>query len=62
MAKWRNRNTNGLEHSSDVPDMEELEEWMNDSYCNTPICECAVEPDGVCEHGRPSWFLVLGLI
>lgn len=23
---------------------------------------CAVEPDGVCEHGHPSWLLKMGLI
>jgi hypothetical protein len=23
---------------------------------------CRVEPDGVCEHGYPSWFIQLGLI
>jgi hypothetical protein len=23
---------------------------------------CVIEPDGVCEHGHPSWLLRLGLI
>jgi len=23
---------------------------------------CRVEPDGTCEHGKPSWLLALGLI
>jgi hypothetical protein len=23
---------------------------------------CFVEPDGWCEHGRPSWMIVFGLI
>ena len=23
---------------------------------------CSVEPDGVCEHGRPSWLLHLELV
>lgn len=32
----------------------------------TGACEatdgCTVEPDGICEHGHPSWLLRLGLI
>lgn len=23
---------------------------------------CVVEPDGRCEHGKPSWLLVVGVI
>jgi len=46
----------------DKPDIEDLKEWMFDSFCETPVCACAVEPDGYCHHGRPSWLIVLGLI
>ena len=43
------------------PPMEDLKEWMMDSYCEA-VDGCLVEPDGYCPHGHPSWFLVLGLI
>lgn len=45
------------------PSIEELTEWMNEGGCEA-ACEeaCWVEPDGHCEHGKPSWLLVLGLI
>jgi hypothetical protein len=46
------------------PTMEQLIEWtIYDSMCEA-ACPygCIVEPDGTCEHGRPSWLIVLGLI
>ena len=43
------------------PDFDELEEWMNDGGCEATD-GCWVEPDGVCEHGHPSWFLRMGVI
>jgi hypothetical protein len=45
----------------DAPDIEEIEEWMNDGGCEATD-GCWVEPDGTCEHGKKSWALVLGLI
>jgi hypothetical protein len=45
----------------DVPSIEELEEMMSDCYCDTPD-GCAVEPDGHCPHGQPSWLIIMGLI
>ena len=42
--------------------LEQLEEQLCESTnCTTPIGS-EVEPDGVDEHGCPSWLLVLGLI
>ena len=43
------------------PDLDTLGEWLHDSICEaTDGCPC--EPDGICEHEHPSWFLQLGLI
>ncbi len=46
----------------DVPDVEQLAEWMSDGGCMTVADCCWVEPDGTCEHDSRSWLLVLGLI
>jgi len=46
---------------TEEPSMEQLEEWLESDGCRTE-CGCWVEPDGVCQHGRPSWLLKLGLI
>lgn len=35
--------------------------WLNDGVAKA-IDGCSVEPDGHCEHGKPSWLLRLGLI
>jgi hypothetical protein len=47
----------------EVPTFGDLEEWMYQGGCEA-VCEygCWVEPDGHCEHGKPSWLLHLGLI
>jgi len=45
------------------PSMEELEQMMFDGVAYARCehgCEC--EPDGYCQHGRPSWLIVKGLI
>jgi hypothetical protein len=45
------------------PTLEELQEWMDEGGCEVAgSCHCWVEPDGVCEHGKRSWLLVLGII
>lgn len=50
------------EPTTDEPDLETLESWMfEDGGCEATD-GCWVEPDGVCQHGHPSWFLRLGLI
>lgn len=38
-----------------------LERWDNDGYCKA-LDGCHVEPDGTCEHGKPSWLLALNFI
>ena len=43
------------------PSMEELEEYVFDSICESTD-GCMTEPDGMCEHGHPSWLLHMGLI
>ena len=43
------------------PDFETLEGWEEEGGAEA-VDGCWVEPDGVCEHGAPSWLLVLGLI
>jgi hypothetical protein len=45
------------------PTQDDLERWNSDGGCEA-ACEhgCWVEPDGTCEHGRPSWLLYLGWI
>lgn len=44
-----------------VPSIEQLEDWAEGGICETTD-GCYVEPDGHCEHGKPSWLLVLGMI
>jgi hypothetical protein len=45
----------------DRPDTEQLQEWVYDSVAEA-LDGCTVEPDGVCEHGAPSWLLAIGVI
>lgn len=43
------------------PSFRQLEKWTFDSVCKATD-GCRIEPDGVCQHGHPSWLLALGLI
>ena len=43
------------------PEMYELEEWVMDGVAEATD-GCRIEPDGVCQHGHPSWLLKLGYI
>jgi hypothetical protein len=43
------------------PSVRQLKEWLADGGCEATD-GCWVEPDGRCEHGKPSWLLALGLI
>ena len=47
-------------HRADETDLLEILMDSQDEY--TAIDGCDVEPDGECEHGYPSWPMVLGLI
>jgi hypothetical protein len=44
----------------EMPSVDDMEEWV-DGVCPTP-CGCDVEPDGECEHGCPSWLMIVGFI
>jgi hypothetical protein len=43
------------------PDAGTLAEWMADGVCRCPD-ECLVAPEGWCEHGLASWWLVLSAL
>lgn len=45
----------------DRPDLDTLEEWMNEGGCEATD-GCWVESDGRCEHGHQSWLLKMGMI
>lgn len=49
------------EPTESQPSLAVLEEMADSGTCLTTD-GCEVEPDGVCEHGYPSWLLHLGLI
>ena len=52
----------GIERMSrKAPSLDQLEEWMAEGGAEATD-GCWVEPDGHCEHGRPSWLIVLGMI
>ncbi len=44
------------------PSLEELQRQVEEDGGCEATDGCFVEPDGSCEHGQPSWLLVLGLI
>ena len=47
----------------EMPDLETLQQWEAEGGCEAACPHsCWVEPDGHCEHGKPSWLLQLGLI
>jgi len=56
-----NRNLTYPEPTTDEPNIETLKEWVYEGICEATD-GCIVEPDGVCEHGYPSWLLYLGMI
>jgi len=42
--------------------MRRLEKMVYDEEMPTATDGCTIEPDGVCEHGYPSWLMYLGYI
>jgi hypothetical protein len=48
------------QHVVREPSLKALEEWTVGSTCKCPD-GCRVEPDGTCEHGCPSWLMILGI-
>lgn len=59
--KKKTENSLWPEPTEDEPDMEQLNEWGFDGVVEATD-GCRVEPDGVCNHGYPSWFIHLGVI
>ena len=53
--------SNWPEPTSTRPDTEDLAVMVAEGECETTD-GCIVEPDGVCEHGHPSWLVYYGLI
>jgi len=49
------------DYGGEEPDDEELERMIYDGVADATD-GCIVEPDGVCEHGHPSWLRKKGLI
>jgi hypothetical protein len=43
------------------PGLETLGDWVMDGVAQATD-GCNVEPDGICEHGNPSWLRYLGLM
>jgi len=43
------------------PSIKTLEKWVQDGIAKATD-GCEVEPDGYCQHGKPSWLIELGLI
>lgn len=50
------------EPTIEEPDLETLQEWMEDDGGCEATDGCWTDPDGTCPHGHPSWLLRLGLI
>lgn len=46
----------------EIPSMEELEEMVSDGIAEAVDGCGGIEIDGHCEHGFPSWLMVLGWI
>ena len=49
------------EPTSPAPTMDEVIAWESEGYSEATD-GCHIEPDGICEHGHPSWMLHFGLI
>lgn len=61
VARQETKKSRWPEPTTERPDLETLEEWHSDGGCEATD-GCWVEPDGVCEHGHPSWLLRFGMI
>ena len=44
------------------PSLEQVLDWFEMDSTVQATDGCEVEPDGICPHGKPSWFLKLGLL
>jgi hypothetical protein len=50
------------QYADDLPDEEELLEWLDEGGGCQALDGCWVEPDGQCPHGLPSWLRALRMI
>ncbi len=46
---------------SKPPSIKTMTKWMMSGVAKATD-GCKVEPDGTCEHGKPSWLLKFGLV
>lgn len=44
------------------PSMATMERWMDKGSCRAIDGCSGIEPDGYCQHNKPSWLIALGLI
>lgn len=44
-----------------APDDADIMQWLDDGIA-LATDDCDVEPDGICEHGHPSWLIRYGMI
>lgn len=58
---WRENSKKWPRPTASEPTVEEFTDYVMNGG-DTATDGCAVEPDGVCEHGYPSWMLYLGFI
>ena len=49
-------------YADDMPDEEQLLEWLEEGGGCQALDGCWVEPDGQCPHGLPSWLRALRMI
>jgi hypothetical protein len=50
------------EPTTPEPTEEDIRDMVFDAMTPEATDGCPIEPDGVCQHGHPSWLLQLGLI
>jgi len=50
------------QYADDMPDEEQLLEWLEEGGGCQALDGCWVEPDGQCPHGLPSWLRALRMI
>jgi len=60
LAQYQIKYPDAIEVSK-PPCLKTLQKWSNNCGCKA-IDGCWVEPDGHCEHGKPSWLLALNFI
>lgn len=57
----KNRQPKWPEPTVEEPSIDTMTYWVYDGVAEATD-GCPIEPDGVCEHGHPSWLIVHALI